>query len=237
MVAIRVATSEEFGKLLDALADEIVSAGWHFKLHKALSSASIEYHLEFGQSPTFWGLTFAAHLDASIARLCKIYDQNNVSLNLRNFLDTISQNLSLFDIAEFRVRLKDNPFVESLSQDPRKPDAAQLQADLSLVGNTNPAVKKLVVWRNTLVAHRSPKLTTGQLNLTVQYPISLTDVEALINNARSILNRYSSLFSASIQSSMLIGEDDFKTTLEAVRMDLDRRKRDLEIFLASQRAS
>lgn len=237
MVAIRVTSSEEFGKLLDALAGEIVSAGWHFKLHKALSSASTEYHLEFAQSPTFWSLTFAAHLDAAIVRLCKIYDQHNVSLNLRNFLDTISENLSLFEIAEFRDRFKDNPFVESLAQDPRKPDTAQLQADISLVGDTNPAVKKLIVWRNNLVAHRSPKLTTGQLNLTAQYPISLTEVESLITNARSILNRYSSLFSASIQSSMLIGEDDFKTTIEAVRTDIVRRERELETFLANQRAS
>jgi hypothetical protein len=36
---------------------------------------------------------------------------------------------------------------------------------------------------------------------------------------------------------MLIGEDDFKTTIEAVRTDLLRREREQEAFLASQRAS
>jgi hypothetical protein len=36
---------------------------------------------------------------------------------------------------------------------------------------------------------------------------------------------------------MLIGEDDFKTTIEAVRTDLVRRERELKTFLAGQGAS
>ena len=168
-------------------------------------------------------------------RLCKIYDPHYDSLNLRNLLDTISKNLNLFDTAEFRIRLKDNPFIESLAQDPRKPDPVQLQADISLVSNANAAVKKLIVWRNNFVVHRSPKLTTGQLDLPAQFPILFTEIEALINNAGSILNRYSSLFSASTQSSMLIGEDDFKTTINAVRSDLVHREKDIDAFLTAQK--
>jgi hypothetical protein len=225
MAAIKINNSEEFGKLLDAFAGEIVYAGWHFKLFKALTNVSTEYYREFAQSPTFWGLTLAAHKDAVLVRLYKIYENNDKSLNLQNFLHTISQNLSLFDIAEFRDRLKDNPFVESLAQDSRKPDMTQLKADISFVCDANPSVKKIKIWRNNLVAHRSPELTIGDLNLA-KHPLMLEEIEDLINNAGSILNRYTKLFNASIQSSMLIGEDDFMATIKSVRNDIARREKE-----------
>ena len=69
--------------------------------------AASEYGPEFAQSPTFWGLTSKAHDDATLFSLCRAYDGNNQSLNLRNLLDTIAANMHMFDVEAFRERLKE----------------------------------------------------------------------------------------------------------------------------------
>jgi len=158
-VKIDVSDSAEFKRLLEALADELIDAHDHFRLHQDLNATIPEYQVEFNQSAEFWTITLSAHMDATLLRLCKAYDlyEGKPSLNLRNFLETIQANLHLFDEPNFRERLKDNPFVDSLAASARKPDAAQLQQDLESASNANPSVKKLTIWR-----HNYYKRATGK---------------------------------------------------------------------------
>ena len=132
---IKISNSKQFQSLLEALASELVEANIHYKLHRGLADSIPDYLTELNQSPTFWSLTLKSHLDVSMYRLCKIYDQHSKSLNLKNLLDTIKKNIGLFDVENFRERLKENPFVESLCEDSRKPDKKQLvSCQLSSVG-------------------------------------------------------------------------------------------------------
>ena len=156
---IQIRDSSEFHSLLLALVDELVDAHIHFRLFKSLNADIPEYVRVFNQSCAFWQLTLRAHLDAVFLRLCKAYDQyggGNPSLNLRNLLDTVAANLYLFDEPNFRERLRDNPFVDSLAATSRRPDLAQLQQDLLSVSSSDPLVNKLTIWRNNFYAHRSP---------------------------------------------------------------------------------
>ena len=215
-----IQSSVEFEHLLDALANELVDANIHFKLYDDITGRIAEFQQELNQSNTFWSLTFQAHLDASVFRLCKIYDQNSRSLNLRNLLDTINGNLGIFDQANFRERLKDNPYVESLSADSRKPDEPQLQQDLRFVSDDNSLVKNLTVWRNNFFAHRSTNHVIKKGDLSGNYPLTISDVESLLVEGMRILNRYSSLFRASTYSTNIIGRDDYRFVLESVRANL-----------------
>ena len=224
MAAIKIANADEFKLLFDGLATDIVSAGWHWKICHGLEMAASEYGLEFAQSPTFWGLTSKAHDEAALFSLFRAYDGNRRSLNLRNLLDTIAANMYMFDVEAFRERLKDNPFVETLAADARKPDAAQLNADLDFVTN-NPVVKALHGWRHNLFAHRSPDVALGTLKLDEKFRIIRPEIRGLIERGLEILNRYSGMFNAVYQSTSLIGEDDFTATLNAVRHDLERQDR------------
>jgi len=144
---IMIRDSKEFGQLLKALADEMVSAWFHFRLYSDLKSDVNNYVTELNQSLAFWSLTFRAHIDTVLSRLCRIYDQHSSSLNLRNFLDTILANINIFDVEHFRERLKDNPFVDSLASGPTKPDIEQLKKDIHYVSEANPSVKTLLIWR------------------------------------------------------------------------------------------
>ena len=105
---LKFKSAEEFRRLLTALLDDLVDARFHFSLHQNLAKASEEYATELAQSPTFWGLTLRAHMDAVLLRLCRAYDTyEHTALNLRNLLDTIQEHLSIFDEPNFRQRLKE----------------------------------------------------------------------------------------------------------------------------------
>ena len=226
---IKISNAAEFQGLLEALAGELVEANIHFKLHRALVDSIPEYVKEYNQTATFWSLTHQAHLDVALFRLCKIFDQHSKSLNLRNLLDTIKQNLSLFEIENFRERLKDSPFVESLSEGSRKPDIKQLEKDLAFVSEKNPLVEILVnKWRNNLFAHIGPKYVIKKRRISAEYPLTVDDIEKLLKTGMSILNRYSSLFRANTYSTQIIGHDDFKFVLKSIRENLNLMDRQLE---------
>lgn len=220
---IDVSSSAEFNRLLEALVDELIDAHDHFRLHQDLDAAIPEYQAEFNQSAAFWTFTLSAHMDAALLRLCKAYDlyEGKPSLNLRNFLETIEANLQLFDEPNFRERLKDNAFVDSLAKDSRKPDARQLRKDLESVSNANPLVKNLTFWRHNYLAHRSRTSALNPKAFAGKNPLLFSDIKALIDNGLRIMNRYSSLFSASVHTSVPV--KDYKYLLNAVRRDLKRR--------------
>lgn len=70
-------------------------------------------------------------------------------------MDTIEAHQHIFDEAGFRERLKNNPFVDSLATDARRPNPAHLQADKLLVSeDSSTRVKKLMMWRHLFVAYR-----------------------------------------------------------------------------------
>jgi hypothetical protein len=212
------ADSAEFRRLLDALGNELVDAKFHFSLHQNLQKATPEYWDVFHQSNTFWTFTLNAHMDAVILRLCKAYDQYGAkpTLNLRSLLETIKDNLHLFDEPNFRERLKDNPFVDSLATEPRKPDAAQLQEDLDFVCG-NHLVKKLNEWRNKVYSHLSLEVVLNPKEFNTNSPLSFAEIETLLKNGLTILNRYSGLFAANFYSTMMIGRDDYLYVLKAVK--------------------
>lgn len=217
---LKIKDAAEFQRLLHALANELVDARIHFRLYSDLTASVQKYHSEVNQSGTFWSLTFQAHLDASIFRLCKIYDKHSKTLNLQNLLDTIESNISIFDEENFRERLKGNPFVDSLAADFRKPEKAQLAADRDYVSDRNPLVKNLTEWRNNFFAHRSARHVITQKNLSQESPLTVENVGELLAEGMKILNRYSSLFEASTYSTQIVGHDDFQYVLESIRQRL-----------------
>jgi hypothetical protein len=107
-------------------------------------------------------------------------------MSLRNFLETIRENLHFFDEANFRERLN-NVFVDSLAATPRRPEPSALNEDLKSVSPDDPLVKNLVFWRHNYFAHRS---RTGALNPQAfgqQKQLRFVDIETLIGNGIRIV--------------------------------------------------
>jgi hypothetical protein len=174
------------------------------------------------ESNTFWTLTLNAHINTSTLSLSRAYDQQKSSLHLHNWLLTIREHLHLFDQQEFRQRLKDNPFVEGLAQVPRKPDQAILKEDIQRCSSNDPLVKTLMKIRNNSIAHRSAILTITQKNIYANYPFTFGDFESLLARAKTILDRYSSLLKARINSMQIIGHDDYTFIFKSVEEKIKR---------------
>ena len=219
---LNIKSSAEFEKLLQALADEIMHANFFYNLLENLHLAKYEYLREFNQANAFWGSTFQALSDAALIRLCRVYDTHPRAINLPNLLDTIKANLQIFDVDNFRQRLKDNPYVDSLSQDAKKPDVSQLDADIEYVSNKNPLVRKLLIWRGNLLAHRNAGNVVNDRNLVAEYPFSLKDMSDLLGRATMIINHYNNLFRAVTFSPQIVGHDDYMYVLACMRANSQR---------------
>jgi len=234
---IPITDSDGMNRLLDALADEIVNAHICHRLFCNLVSAIPKYEKDIDRSPVFWNYTLSSLRDTRLLRLCRIYDQHSQSLNLFNLLQTIKANPHLFSEAEFRERRPDSPHVDSLAAYPRQPDEKQLHADLEYASAGNALVRKLMVWRNNIVAHRGAKVTLGRKDILDSNPINKAELEELLNRALKIFNHYSHLFRASTWSVQMIGEEDYQYCLEMLHKGIEtsqaERKAEIERLLAA----
>lgn len=219
---IRVQTSEEFGRLLEALANDIVYANIHWRHADDIAAALDAQPNVWAQSQTFWHLTLKANRYTALQSLCRAYDQHQSSLHLLSWLKTIKANVHLFSQDEFKKRLSGNPFVDSLATDPRAPDPVTLEQDIQLCSIKDPDVNLLMLYRGNLLAHRNAKSTTSGTANNGKYAIPGTQIKALLERARTILNRYSYLFSASTHSVTMLGHDDYRYIFKSVQAAVDR---------------
>ncbi len=232
---IKIASPKELNRLLDALSDDIVQANIYYRLFRDLDASREQYTHEFSQSETFWFLVMGAIRDAFLVRACRVYDKHDKSLNLVNLLDTVKANLNLFSRAEFRQRLKDNAFVESLADQDRVPCSRQLDEDIEFASTRNPHVLGLFHFRNNILAHRGAQFSLGKTQIIDDNRLTWGDLEALLNKGITIFNRYSSLFRASTHSCQMIGHDDYKNLLNCLRLGLQKQREELNGKIAAYR--
>lgn len=219
-----IRSHDQLGKVLNAMVVELVDANIHFTLLADLAKARRRYWREFGLSHAFWSLTMRAHQDATLVRLCKTYSQDQRSVNLRTFLETVAANLHFFDADRFRERLRDNPEVDELLKGRRPPTAARVERDLITVRQASERrVRNLMMWRHKYYAHRDPTKILKGIVLSQQYPLSYTDIGWLLHNALRIVNYYSRLYAASVNMRTIVGQDDYQHVLAALRESLRAR--------------
>jgi hypothetical protein len=159
---ITIKSSDELNKLLDALAKDIVDANIYYKLYIGITNSISDYSDEMNVSKTFWFLALDAIKKAYLFGLCRIFEQNSNSFNLVNLLDTIKANRHFFEEPHFRERLKDNAFVESLSENVTIPSIVELQSDMEFASDNNLVVQKLTKWRMNVYVHTGAKIALGK---------------------------------------------------------------------------
>lgn len=221
---IKVKDSTGFDRLLKALADEIVVAHIHYQLYKDLRQALSEHPLVVAQSRVFWQLSLNAHSSTSMQALCRVYDQSADALHLHSWLLTIRKHLHLFDQEAFRLRLKDNPYLESLAQLPRKPDQRVLDEDIKLCLRKDPLVETLVNHRNSHVAHMDATKMLAAHDPYDARPLNSGNFEALLARAKTIFNRYNRLWAANTYDTQIIGHDDYQFIFECVEEKIEENR-------------
>lgn len=185
-------------------------------------------HANCGEAETFWWLTQIAHLQSALHALARAYDQENSSLSLRAWLETIREHAHFFSEENFRERLKDNPFVASLATTARIPDADQLDRDIAYCSMSNQFVQSLVRVRNNALAHRGFKLAARGRSVFEDVDLSHDALDELIKTGFEIYNHYNQLFRATSLSRQMLGHDDLQHVLDTLRADLARREQEID---------
>jgi len=206
---------------LKALADDIVDAHIYYDLREGLIEAMKRYPLIAQQSNIFWTFPLQAHVNTSVFALFRGYDQDTRALHLRSWLKTIQENLHLSDETSFRERLKDNPYVASLAQDLQKPDTKELVDDIAACSSSDPIVKKLAICRNNRIVHRNAKALVASKISNELCALTFDDLRILLERAKTVLNRYSYLFSANVYSTKAVGRDDYNHIFKCVQDQLE----------------
>ena len=86
----RVRSLADFQKVLHALCVDLGQAADHYTLFRNLMRAKEgPFTKAVSGSQTFWGLTYGAHLETALFRLCRAYDQDADALTLRTLMETI----------------------------------------------------------------------------------------------------------------------------------------------------
>jgi hypothetical protein len=221
---IRIANSGKFKRHLEALALDVGNANIHWRLRRDLLAAFPEHPLVHQQTPTFWYLTLEAHASVALQCLARAYDQNPKALHLLGWLNTISENLHLFETSEFKQRLAGNAFVDSLAEHPRVPDRNQLSEDIAACSATDPKVQALIQYRNNIGSHRNARIIVAGRSLSKEFALLVADIEVLMDRAHHIVNRYSDLFAAATYSRQIVGHDDYRFLLTCVEKEIERSR-------------
>lgn len=223
---INIKDASEFERLLKGLSDDIVDAHVHYLLYEDLIKALEKHPLVAPQSNVFWTFTLQSHLNSSVYALFRAYDQDLRALHLRSWLLTIQSNMHLFEEPAFRERLKDNPHVDNLAKDRTLPDAASLAQDISLCSSSDPIVRKLMIYRGSRIAHRNAKSLLNARTLGDADGLTFDDLQMLLDRAKTILNRYSYLFSSAVYSTKVVGRDDYEYIFKCVEEKVEAARRE-----------
>ncbi|HEY7406005.1 MAG TPA: hypothetical protein VIB39_20935 [Candidatus Angelobacter sp.] len=213
MAPIDIASNGEFDLLLERLAKDVVDLEIFRRLRADLDAARAEFSTEFAQSRAFWSLTFQALIEAVFFRLSRIYDGHDQSLSLLRWLETIQHNLELIQTGE----MDEVPF-----------DLQQLSIDIESVSDSDPVVKKLIQLRGNCIAHVNAEAIAKGKGLEKRFGLSPDEVNLLVERAATLLNRYGAILRRTVWSTQIVGHDDFRTVLIAMRSYCKKYETEIE---------
>lgn len=228
-------SSTELKKSIFLLSRDIVDANIHWRMYCDLTESIQNNSIVRAQSGTFWHFTLDAHKTSATINLCRVFEKRQDTLNLLEWLKTIQSNLNLFETSEFKKRLADNAFVDSLAEDARCPDKPMLEADIKNCMKDDPLVKKLMFYRDNFFAHKNTDIAIGNKPVQEEQLPSDKDIAALLERATIIFNRYSQLFSSDVYTVSVVGRDDFKFIFSCVTSAVEESRRKTQEFLINHK--
>ena len=216
---LRPSNTAQFDRLLERLGHDVIDASIHYQLHAKLRKAIRSFTRELNQSPAFWTLTLDAHYDAFRARLFRAYDSQKGSLSLLTLLETVAEKIHTLNAG---IALQQPTFASSGTH--LRPSI--LGRDRRLVSDRDPLVKKLLSQRHNLFAHSNADNVMRQLRLEQRFALTYRELATLTRRAVRIINRYSGLFRRTTWSTRMVGADDYRNVLLAVRAEIERREQE-----------
>jgi len=218
-------TNEEiFIKYHDKLRQQLNLANGNFTIYKDLANLAKGYMNEINQAPGFFGFTVNAHILLAVIRLNIFFDKRQKSLSIRRFLDFAQNNLGIFSKQNFEKRLRDKGTYDSHWVETRNEVTNEKVEKHRKIVKDLP-VSNLRTWRNNIIAHIDATSVRENIEVGGKYPIKINHVETIINALDDILNYYLLAYECRSWSRDLSFKHDIKIILDAIRSDLEIRRK------------
>jgi hypothetical protein len=197
---------KEFENMTGKLVSELQSAYMHFEIYKEIKMQISEHSKEMNKSKHFWSLTMNAHLESTRSILGRIYDQNEKNLGIKSWL------------LEFKNNHLKKEFFESIEIDKfnRVPlKNGDIKNDLKSISLEDDKVNVLYKrHRHTEIAHMSLSNAKKGVSYFKDYPLSVTDIQELIDRVAILINKYSSHHSGVNYAMTTLNNQDYKYIFE-----------------------
>jgi len=172
--------------------------------------------------------------ESRMIRLCRITDSEPNGISVNNLLEAIRSCNYMFSETEFKKRLKNNPFVDSLSNYKRTIDIVELGHEIDDFDHSE-TVKKIRLWRNNYFAHKGIKAGLEDFSILKKNQLSVEEIEIFLKNCHSLINKYLNIFIATSWTRSIVNDDDFKSLIKYAAVGLDKYNQDLENELKEYR--
>ena len=231
---LKLESPEKFEGFLRVLWDELYWAHTYYDIFKEAARLCTQYEEAVKLSRHFWDFTLRAHCQTALIHLHRIYDQNKQSFNLHRFLLTVRDNQEIFDSGEVRARRKADPHADDLIRAIGAFDSSQLDRDIEFSSEANPKVANLKTWRDRVTFHKDERELFRQKPFEQDHPLPFADIEALLEEAYRILNRYAQYFDTTQYSLGCREWKDIKFVFEAMvhHPDVIRRRTESAVLTA-----
>ena len=217
----------KYERYYNSIIQEIINARMHFKLYKCLQESGKDYLKELNQAPGFFNFTIKAHLDAGLMHMFKVFKRQKDSITIEEFLDFVESNLELFSTEAFSKREAGSSYKKQIKNHcPVTPQ--DVKNDRYKLDGFKQVIKNLMTWRDKKYAHIDKKFALGQIDISKDFPIKLTELEDITTNVADILNRYSRAYDSSTYIVDMVGTYGVDIVLGAIRLRLEEHRKQLE---------
>ncbi|MFC1943288.1 hypothetical protein ACFLWO_01755 [Chloroflexota bacterium] len=210
----------------DRLWRELDEADMHFSVVKYISNASKEYLEELNQSPGFWGLTMNAHMYSTLMHLNNLFgkEAKEKYLHMRSFLDFVKENLAIFSREAFEKRLRAaNRNYELAAEFDLQITCEKVEQDIAKLSIL--PIPSLKAWRNRILSHINKNDVAQNTPIEKKYLVKTRHIAEIIDTLDKMLNDYRLAFDFLGTSRGLAIESGIKYILDAIRSDLQIRKK------------
>ena len=215
----------------DKLIKETLHARAHLKLFEKLEDYRTSYQRELKKAKHFFGFTIKAHLDDSLLTLSRILDKRTYCdpLTIWKFLNFAEQNLEIFSNKAFSQRMKGkSDYYDSLVESHEPITREEIEEDKQKLNSLENTITNLITWRDKVIAHIDRDYLLSGKRIDEDYPLEIKQLNETIDTVAQTLNRYSQAFHNKSCLKEYLGEDDIQEVMNAIRLSIQERKKQLE---------
>jgi len=177
---------------LDDIINELLQARKYLLNAEALMAAMRPYRrkLQATDAVSILNTTYWAHIEATLARLCRAYDKTG--LGIEKLLKELADRPGLHDKSEIRRSLERHPMARQYAKSSINADICldDIRKDIVRVSRADPQVAKLQRWRDKRLSHKTPEDIWDRKAFSARLPLRLVDMHYLIRLGLKVAGRY-----------------------------------------------